>query len=87
MNRTLIDFFNSNAENKAKEIMRMREYRRKEELRLETHKTKMMMQQLKQATLRLEAVELMSQYQSLGVNQHTESMFQLPTRTTIDIVI
>ncbi|WP_017220766.1 hypothetical protein [Moritella dasanensis] len=87
MTRTLIDLFNSNTENKTKEIMRMRGYHREEELRLETHKTKMMTQQLKQAALRLEAVELMSQYQSLDLNQQTESMFKLPTRPTIDIVI
>ncbi|QFI38571.1 hypothetical protein FR932_12280 [Moritella marina ATCC 15381] len=87
MTRSLIDLFNSNAENKTKEIMRMREYRREEELRLEIHKTNMMAQQLKQATLQLEAVELMSQYQNLSVSQKTRNMFQLATQTTIDIVI
>lgn len=87
MTRSLIDLFNSNAENKTKEIMRMREYRREEELRLEIHKTNMMAQQLKQATLKLEAVELMSQYQNLSVSQKNRNMFQLATQTTIDIVI
>ncbi|WP_392340984.1 hypothetical protein [Moritella marina] len=87
MTRSLIDLFNSNAENKTKEIMRMREYRREEELRLEIHKTNMMAQQLKQATLKLEAVELMSQYQNLSASQKNRNMFQLATQTTIDIVI
>ncbi|GIC75366.1 hypothetical protein [Moritella sp. F3] len=87
MTRTLIDLFNSNAENKTKEAMRMRAYHREEELRLATHKTEMMTQQLQQAAIRLEAVELMSQYQNLSVSQQTRSMLQLSTQTTIDIVI
>lgn len=87
MTRTLIDLFNSNAENKTKEAMRMRAYHREEELRLATHKTEMMTQKLQQAAIRLEAVELMSQYQNLSVSQQTRSMLQLSTQTTIDIVI